>query len=430
MRKAQNGHIELARKGPSDPPRSLPQENALPEVNGLRARAISLARHLAWIPAQRQSQDFGARCRALFHEFQPLFAALENSPGKNLSDEFRRLQENRFLLEGELQEICHVFKLPRKIPQVRTPDGAVISRVAALAQDFLAASNFYFSEESFSGYIHAFQEVTVLKMAELWMLISAMKFRLLEEMARRSPDLLRDSSGSYGMEQLLLSLQEIKQTSWKGVIEPLILFDRLLMEDPAGAYSRMDYESRDLYRRMLVNIADWSDSSEMKVAREVLELARRAHKQSTSDPRITVRDSHVGYYLLAEGSSVLEEKLGFQPPVAERLRAWLSKYPNEFYLPGIAVLTCAMVSGTVLLLTKPSAPLGFVLLALLAVLLPSSQSAVQIMNYLVTLLLPARILPKLDFSDGLPNDCVTMVAIPTMLLSEKQVRKLADSNQH
>ncbi len=35
------------------------------------------------------------------------------------------------------------------------------------------------------------------------------------------------------------------------------------------------------------------------------------------------------------------------------------------------------------------------------------------MNYLVTLLLPAEILPKLDFSEAIPDDCVTLVAVPS-----------------
>ena len=58
---------------------------------------------------------------------------------------------------------------------------------------------------------------------------------------------------------------------------------------------------------------------------------------------------------------------------------------------------------------------------MLSLLLPSSQSAVQLINYLITALLPAEILPKLDFSEAIPGDCVTMVAVPTLLLSEKQV---------
>ncbi len=55
-------------------------------------------------------------------------------------------------------------------------------------------------------------------------------------------------------------------------------------------------------------------------------------------------------------------------------------------------------------------------------LLPCSQSAVEVMNYLTTALLPPRILPKLDFSEGIPDDCVTMVVVPTLLLNEKQVQ--------
>ena len=401
-------------------------EKTLTDASGLQASAAELARTLAWIPAQPESRDFAERCRNLYQVLPPLLAALESLPEKNVSPDLRQLQESRGLLEAEMEGICHTFKLPHKIPQVRLPDGTVVSRIAMAADGFLSSTSFQFSEQNFSSYIKGFQDVTVLKLAELWMLIAALKLGLLEEIARRGPHILEDRSGSSGVDQPVRSLHEIKQTNWKTVIEPLILFDHILREDPAGAYSRMDYDSRDLYRKNLVDMAEYSDSNEVQVAREVLSLALQAQKDTKSDPRITLRASHVGFYLLAEGRAVLEKRLGYLPPLNERLRASLRKYPNEFYLPGIAVLTCAIISGTVLLLTKPSTPLGLVLLGLLAVLLPSSQSAVQIMNYLVTLVLPARILPKLDFSEGLPNACVTLVAIPTMLLNEKQVRQLAD----
>ncbi len=38
--------------------------------------------------------------------------------------------------------------------------------------------------------------------------------------------------------------------------------------------------------------------------------------------------------------------------------------------------------------------------------------------------MPAHILPKLDFSKGIPGDCVTLVAVPSLLLNDKQVRRL------
>ena len=77
-------------------------------------------------------------------------------------------------------------------------------------------------------------------------------------------------------------------------------------------------------------------------------------------------------------------------------------------------------------LTAPDSPPQLLLLSMLILLVPCSQSAVQLMHYLVAALLPAEILPKLDYSEGIPDDCVTLVAIPTLLLSEKQVRGLVE----
>ncbi len=45
-------------------------------------------------------------------------------------------------------------------------------------------------------------------------------------------------------------------------------------------------------------------------------------------------------------------------------------------------------------------------------------------NYLFSSFLRPQILPKLDFRNGIPNDCTTMVVVPTLLLNEKQVRQL------
>jgi cyclic beta-1,2-glucan synthetase len=420
----QSGHLELVR----------------PESQGLRTApmgmesgpdklsisAAELARSLAWIPGQQESRNFRDRCETLSRSFRPLLASLELRTDKPLPEDSRVLQENMFLLSGELGETCATFFTPHALPQVRTTGGTIIPRIAALAEDYLAASGYQFTQSSFTAYIEAFQQVTVLKMAELWMLIPVMKLVLLEHIAELGRRLLEHPTGSYAVEPAVRSLQDIKQTSWKLIIEPLILFDRVLRDDPAGAYPRMDYETREVYRQRVVNIAERSDCSEMRVASEVLALARQARQQPKEDPRVTLRDSHVGSYLVAEGSAQLRERTRFHPRVTQRLRSFLLEHPDEFYLPGIAALTFAIVSGVVLVLTPPTTSLWMVLLSILAVLLPGSQSAVQIMNYLATLVLPAQTLPKLDFSEGIPTDCVTLVAIPTVLMSEKQVRKLAE----
>ena len=85
------------------------------------------------------------------------------------------------------------------------------------------------------------------------------------------------------------------------------------------------------------------------------------------------------------------------------------------------------MSAVVLLLTSTNTPPIMILFAMLLLLLPSSQSAVQVMNYLTTALLRPEILPKLDFSKDVPEDCTSLVAVPALLLSKKQVEHLVKS---
>ncbi|MGA9474501.1 MAG: glucoamylase family protein, partial [Terriglobales bacterium] len=133
-----------------------------------------------------------------------------------------------------------------------------------------------------------------------------------------------------------------------------------------------------------------------------------------------------GYYLVGEGATILSQRVGYHPTFGERFRTFLRHHPDEFLLGGIAVLTLAIITIAVWLLTPVTTPAALVFLSMLILLLPASQAAVQLMNYVATNLLPATTLPKLDFSKGIPDDCLTMVAIPTLLLSEEQVHTLIE----
>jgi cyclic beta-1,2-glucan synthetase len=421
---SQGVHLELMTEDANGP--RQPQAAMAPDMRALRLSAANLAGNLAWLPGQHALRPFRSRCRILLHALKPLLAAQESPPPRTVSDDFRWLHDNLRLIETEMEDARETFELAIKVPHVRTSNGTVVPRIAVLAEGFLVASAYQFSEPSFAAYIQAFQEVTILKLIELWRLVPVLKLVLLEQIATQGSRLLQDPTGSYGINVLVHSLRDIGQTSWKDVIEPLIRFDQFLRDDPAGAYCRMDFDSRDLYRKKLVNIADHSDCSEMQVAREMLALAREGQKQSHENPRVTLRRSHVGWYLLGEGTELLERRVGFHPPIVQRLRSFVRNHADELYLPGIAVLTFAIVASVVVLLTDARSSLGLILLAALAVVLPSSQSAIQIINYLITLLLPAEILPKLDLSEGLPDDCITLVSVPTVLFNEKQVHKLAE----
>lgn len=403
-----------------------PKEGGI-QREALASAAADLGRRLVWLPGTQSGRFFSERYRALGRALRPTLRSLHGSlPKGEIGDDFRWLNDNLRAVHADLRATKEGFKLVRKLPHVRTPDGAIAPRVVALAAGYLAATGYDFSESSLVAYVQAFQQSTVLKMVELWAMVPALKLVLLEEIAARGSKVTADPAGSYGAGVCVRSLRDIGQTSWKDVIEPLVLFDRVLRQDPAGAYARMDFESRDLYRTEVANIADYSDLPEGEVAAAALALARSAHQEKHASPRLAARLGHVGYYLLAEGATSLHARVGFQPPLGQRISSFLRRHPDEFYLPGTEVLTLAIMSAIVLLLTNTYTSLELILFSMLMLLLPCSQSAIQLVNYLVTSLLEPRILPKLDFSEGVPDNCTTLIAIPSLLFNQEQVRRLAD----
>src|SRR5439155_19214448 len=137
--------------------------------------------------------------------------------------------------------------------------------------------------------------------------------------------------------------------------------------------------------------------------------------------RAAVRRSHVGYYLIDRGVDQLKVRIQYRRPLRALPTDMLLRYPTPFYLAGIELLTLL----TVALLIHGAESQVAVLTGLALLLLPATQTAVEFMNHLATRLAPPRALPKLDFSEGVPADSSTMVAVPSLLLNEAQVRDLA-----
>lgn len=397
-------------------------------VNGLREKGAQLASELAWLPRIKSSNTFPERCRQVKASIMPLIAAVDAALVRTPpSPDIRWLWDNESLIYSVLLSLGSDLKLHRRLPHVRTGTGANIPRTLAFAQGYFGVTEYHFNEQGFASFCLGFQESAPLELKEFKALVPAMELVLLEEISARGARLLNDAdSGSHDVGACIRSLREVAQTAWAEVVEPLILFDQVLRADPVGYYEKMDPESRDLYRRKLSAIAKESDLTEIQVANQALALAQQAHGRNYRDARIALRESHIGYYLVGEGAEVLANRVGSRPNSARGLRVWLRRHPDEFFLPGIALLTCAMVTGCLLFVTPPDTSLMLILLSMLLWLLPSSQSAIQVMDYVVSAMLPAEILPKLDFSKAIPADCLTLVAIPTLLLNEKQVRGLVE----
>jgi cyclic beta-1,2-glucan synthetase len=347
----QNTHLEAAS---SDAKRMPEPVRALRNPELIHAKAAELARTLMWLPDVTSSNTFADRTKAVARKLRPIFAALDRpAPKSPTSDDFTWLYDNGRLMYSELQSMFSALKSAKKLPHVRDTKGATVPRVLAIAEGFLEASSSEFSEQEFTLFVEVFQKTTPLTLRELWSLMPALRLALLEQIAERGQRVVSNpSDNSTGLSTAIRSLRDVGHTTWKDVLEPLMAIDHVLRQDPADAYARMDFDSRDLYRNRIADIAEYSDYSEVDTARKAVALAADASRRSYEDPRIALRESHVGYYLVDKGVHLLHERVRYRPPFFPKVRALVRNHPDEFFLTGIALLALIIVSTAVIILTE------------------------------------------------------------------------------
>lgn len=398
------------------------------ELKHLRSAAAELASTLSDVAGLGSSRVFAKRWKTLRVTLESLLRDIKTHGEGTVSEDARWLQENVRLLSAALHDTGELYKAVKTLPQVRTSKYSHLPRIVALAEHYLATVQYRFDRQTFATYVTAFQETTTLDLQEVWGTVLSLKLALLEETAARGLRLLRCPEVNHGVAECIRSLHHVGQTPWKEVLEPLLVIDRILREDPGGAYAAMDFESREQYWRAISSIASRSDHSETEVAIEALALAQQATEtfENSTNPRLKARHGHVGFYLVDEGTAVLKRKLGFRPGLRQKALCLLLSHPNAFYLTSICLVTVAVIWAVLLgFLNSPIAP-DALLLAIIALLIPASQSAVELVNALITSVLPARLLSKLDFSEHIPDDCATVIAVPALLLNEAQVRQLVE----
>jgi cyclic beta-1,2-glucan synthetase len=212
------------------------------------------------------------------------------------------------------------------------------------------------------------------------------------------------------------SLRLLAAIDWADFFERTNLVDPVLRQDPAGAYAQQDFATRDRYRRAVERLARRSRFTEVEIARRAVELARRAGGND--------RAAHVGYYLIDLGVDTLRAQIDYRPGWRDGMLGALLHHPHSGYFGAIILLGVALL-GLIVLLGQ-AAPAWLAILVLAAAFLPVSEIATGVVNYLVTLVVPPRALPKLDFRGRIPTDCATIVVMPSMLVRPQSAAVLAE----
>jgi len=219
------------------------------------------------------------------------------------------------------------------------------------------------------------------------------------------------------------SLRFIDAMDWAEYVEMLSVVEQTLREDPAGMHASQDFVTRDRYRHVIEDMARSGSLSERVVAREAINLAQIAAGQLGSHDR----SAHVGYYLIDRGRPMLERAVGCRLSWRRRASRATRHFRLFLYLGPVLSLTL-LFTAVVLLPFGGFEPGGwrywfFIITGIIGV----SALAVPLVNLLVTLVLPPRALPRLDFSKGIPSIHRTMVVVPTLLDTPQAVDELIEA---
>jgi len=256
---------------------------------------------------------------------------------------------------------------------------------------------------------HLYDEEAALPLVRGW-LERSLRAPLLEVMQQEHR---RQTVQQTALADVINSCRLLAQIAWREFFESVSWAESKLGADPAGTYARQDFETGDRCRGAVEEIAQWSKHSEQEIIGQVLALAKAAEDKVAR---------HVGYYLIDAGRLPLERATGARVPMAERSRRWLRAHAAGVYFGSLLVLSVTMVAAPLLFIAGSVSGVTLGLLGLL-LLLPASDLVVLAVNYFVTSLLPPQVLPKMSFEKGgIPDDCRTLVVVPTLLTTVDAIR--------
>lgn len=403
--------------------------------------------------------------------------------GEPLMPDAEWLLDNFFVIEDVLREVR--TDLPRgyyaELPAIATGPDADRPRVYVVATALVAHTDSHLDDGLILRFVRAYQQTTPLTTGELWAMPTMLRLALLENLRRLADRMLatrtereraaeavraggplpadpsdaflvgwhqavrdlgdaadrrptdrpapadlsdvlrrehrRQAANQVSVGNCVTSLRLLNAIDWAEFFERASRVEEVLRAEPTGVYKRQEFATRDRYRQAIEGLAKAAKRDEIEVAR--LAIAR-------ATAGATPRERHVGYYLVAEGRRRFARELGCRFPLSARWRSFLTDRPHATYFGGLTLVTGALVAVAALAVWSAGAPAWLTALAGLVAVFPASEVAVAIANYLVCRILPPRVLPKLDFTAGIPADCRTVVVIPGMLTKPESAATLCE----
>lgn len=215
----------------------------------------------------------------------------------------------------------------------------------------------------------------------------------------------------------IISIKNINRINMIEIFEKINGVEEILKKDPVNVYSKMDYKTRIYYRNKLKEISKKTKISEIYIARKCLELSSMEYEKSNMDSNN--KKAHVGYYLIADGEPKLLEILQNKKVPRQN-----NMHKAKKYITALAVVTIAFAGVYGLYINTQINNIVLSLILSILLLIPIETIFTQIAQYILGKTKNTKIIPKLDFRNGIPEQNATFVVIPTIIKNGKRVEEL------
>jgi cyclic beta-1,2-glucan synthetase len=401
--------------------------------------ALQLAEQLKTSQPHKDVSPIPGRLKKLKHFFQIAynhFEAAAQTPAA-VSNASEWLLDNFYVLEQAIQVVeddlpdDYYFRLPK------TPEGVTRVYLIALA---INRETPRLDVDQIKSFVQTFQRITPLQVGEVWALPLMLRLVVMETLANGLADIthlkweaapqpelwsrvkatalqgavsdLPEADSETKVVHSILNLRLLATLDWKEFFESTSVLERTLQRDPANVYSNCDFDTRNLYRSVVEEMARGSTRDENEIATLVIDMAELG---------VTERERHIGFYLIADGRSRLEQAIQFHPSARGGLLRFVRGHATSVYLGSIWFLLFLILGSLVFYAIAAGMTFSQVVAAALLASLPASAMAVDFINWLVVSIVPPRRLPKLNFERGVPVEYQTMVVVPALLATERDV---------
>lgn len=211
------------------------------------------------------------------------------------------------------------------------------------------------------------------------------------------------------------SLRVMDSINWKKFHAETSEVEKVLIQDPSGVYSNMDFETKDYYRHKLEELSRKTNIDEIEIAKTALDLSSLYIENKDLYKR------HIGYYIVDSGIYDVLKRCGLSnnKEINKNLKKNLSE---TSYI--LAILIGTVLLDLLILLITYLVPLSFTtnqyILAFILMLIPSSEVVISLYNWFIAKVTEVSFIPKMDYSKGVPYEDKTIVVIPAILSNPKE----------